>query len=311
MPPRVPPSSQRGLALILSLWVIALMTIMAGSYALSTRREAGLLNHAHERAKAVALADGGVHYAMLMLTLPNPKQRWRADGTPYVWGNEEARVRIRVYDEGGKIDLNAAQQPTLLAAFKLILGDEDRATQLADAILDWRDADDLKLMHGAESAEYREAGRQPPQNRNFLVLQELQGVLGMTPALYHKLEPWFTLYTGQDGLNPAKAGRDVLLALSGGDQGMVESYIQQRQLGNPQPFPPTAGVKFHSAGDMAYTVEAQAELADQRGTGVNAVIKRGRGADGGPFAYLSWRARSAPPRSGGTESFNQAGAAAP
>ncbi|SMF96955.1 general secretion pathway protein K [Methylomagnum ishizawai] len=305
--PHVPPLRQRGLALILVLWVITLMTIMAGSYALSTRREAALLTHAHERAKAVALADGGVHYAMLMLMLPNPKLRWRADGTEYVWGSEQARVRIRVYDEGGKVDLNAATPTTLRGLFNLLLHDDDKAMALADAIQDWRDPDDLKGMHGAEAPEYEAAGLKTlPQNRNFLVLEELRGVLGMTPELYRKLQPWLTLYSSQDGLNPAKASREVLSALLNGDQGALETYLMQRsqaQVGAPPPPPPPPppGLKFHQVGDMSYTVEAASEFADQPGSGVRATIKRGRGMDGSPFTYLTWRARTTPPPKLGQE----------
>jgi general secretion pathway protein K len=284
---------QQGLALVLVLWVLTLMTIMAGSYALSTQREAALLSHAHERAKGLALADGGIHYAMLMLMVPDIKKRWRADGTDYAWIMEGARVRLRLYDEGGKIDLNAAQEQTLRTVLNFVVHNDDQAAQLADAILDWRDADDLKRLHGAEASEYQAASlKQTPQNRNFLVLEELRGVLGITPELYRALEPWFTLYTGQDGLNPAKASPEVLLALSGGDQSAVENFIQQRQLGNPQPFPPVAGVKFHAVGDMAYTVVATAEFPGQTGTTVRAVIKRGRGADGSPFTFLTWKPRA-------------------
>jgi general secretion pathway protein K len=291
---------QQGLALVLVLWVLALMTIMAGSFALSTQREATLLSHAHERAKAVALADGAVHYTMLMLSLPNPRLRWRADGTPYLWNLDGARVRIRIFDEAGKVDLNAAQEPTLRALFKFVGKDEEQAVQLADAILDWRDADDLKRMHGAESAEYRMAKpKQKPQNRNFLVMEELRGVLGITPELFRALEPWLTLYTGQDGLNPARASPEILTALAGGDQAAVAAFVEQRRLGVPQPFPPVAGFKFHGAADMAYTVVAQAEIAGQTGIGVRATIKRGQGMDGAPFTFLNWKPTMVPPKSGG------------
>ena len=63
-------AEQHGVALILVLWILALMTIMAGSFALSTQRETSLVTNARERARAVALADGGIHYAMFMLSLP-------------------------------------------------------------------------------------------------------------------------------------------------------------------------------------------------------------------------------------------------
>lgn len=236
---------QAGLALVLVLWVLALMTIMAGSYSLSTQREAALLSHAHERARGVALAEGGIHYAMLMLSLPDIQKRWRADGTEYLWEVEGARVRIRIFDESGKIDLNAAQEPTLRTVIQRLVHDEDKAAALADAILDWRDSDDLKRMHGAEAEEYRAAGAlQKPQNRNFLVLEELRGVLGVTPELYRALAPWFTLYTGQDGLNPAKAPRKILLTLTQGDESTVDNFIQQRQLGILQPFPRSREYNF-------------------------------------------------------------------
>ncbi|CAL1241197.1 general secretion pathway protein GspK [Candidatus Methylocalor cossyra] len=294
-----PPLRQAGLALVLVLWVLALMTIMAGSYSLSTQREAALLSHAHERARGVALAEGGIHYAMLMLSLPDIQKRWRADGTEYLWEVEGARVRIRIFDESGKIDLNAAQEPTLRTVIQRLVHDEDKAAALADAILDWRDSDDLKRMHGAEAEEYRAAGAlQKPQNRNFLVLEELRGVLGVTPELYRALAPWFTLYTGQDGLNPAKAPREILLTLTQGDESTVDNFIQQRQLGILQPFPPVPGVQFHAAGDLAYTVLATAEFPGQGGATVSAAVKRGRGADGAPFTYLNFRSRAVPPRRG-------------
>jgi general secretion pathway protein K len=301
-------SRQHGLALVLVLWVLTLMTVMAGSYALSTQREAALLGHAHERAKGQALADGGISYAMMMLSLPDPKLRWRADGTPYVWEVEGARVRIRIMDEGGKVDLNAAQEQTLRTILNYVVHNDEQAVQLADAILDWRDPDDLKRMHGAESSDYRSAGlKQQPQNRNFLVLEELRGVLGITPELYRALEPWFTLYTGQDGLNPAKASREILLPLLGGDASAVENFLLQRSMavagagGAPQALPPVAGVRFHSAGDVAYTILSIAEFPEQTGAGVKAVVRRGRGPDGSPFTFLNWKPRMMHMKSGEQE----------
>jgi general secretion pathway protein K len=289
------------MALVMVLWVISLMTIMAGSFALSTQREAGILSHAHERAKALALAEGGVNYAMLMLSLPDPKQRWQADGTPYVWQVEGARVRIRIMDEGGKVDLNAAQEPTLKAVFKFAVGNEELAAALADAVIDWRDPDDLKRAHGAEAEDYQARKLTSlPQNRNFLIMDELRGVMGITPELYRKMESWFTLYTGEDGLNPAKASREILLPLMGGDVAAVEAFLMQRLqaagAGVPAALPPIPGMTFGGSSDMAYTVSAVAEIEDQQGAGVLATLRRGPGADGSPFTVLRWKPTILPPR---------------
>lgn len=291
------PSRQQGMALVMVLWVISLMTIMAGSFALSTQREAGILSHAHERAKAQALADGGVNYAMMMLSLPDPKLRWQADGTPYVWQVDGARVHIRIMDEGGKVDVNAAQEQTLKTVFKFLLGNEELAEQLSDAIMDWRDPDDLKRSHGAEAEDYQSRRMQaPPQNRNFLILDELRGVMGVTPELYRKMESWFTLYTGTDGLNPAKASREILMALMGGDASTVDSYVQQRSMGAPATPPIIPGLPPGGSSDMAYTVMAVAEIEGQQGAGVLTTIRRGAGVDGSPFTILRWKPYTIPPK---------------
>lgn len=281
--------SQRGVALVLVLTILAVMTLMAGSFALSTQRESALISHARDRAEAQALAEGGIHYAMLMLSLPDMTQRWKADGTLYFWQTPAGRVRIRIFDESGKLDINGAQEQTLRAFFGRILGNDDAASRMVDSILDWRDGDELRRMHGAEADDYRGASRETvPGNRNFYLMDELRGVLGMTPELYRRLEPLLTVYTGRDGINPSRASREALLALTG-DQARVDEFIRQRAESPGQPFPPIAGIQFHAVGDTAYTVSAVAELPGERFGGLDAVVKRGRGPDGSPFAYLYWK----------------------
>lgn len=292
-------AKQQGVALILVLWILALMTVMAGSFALSTQRETSLVTNVRERAKAVALADGGIHYAMFMLSLPNAAERWRADGTPYRTILDGVPVQIRIYDEAGKIDLNIAQEATLRTILTKLLQNEDQAVKLTDAILDWRDGDDMKRLNGAESTEYRAAGLdQMPQNRNFLVLEELRGVLGITPSLYKKLESLFTLYTNVDGINPAKASRDILLALTDGNSQAVDGFIAARQAGNgnvsPPPLPAIPGIRFHSFGDSVYTIRARPVSRDRAEPPVTAVVRREASRLGGiPFVFLRWKPQTA------------------
>ncbi|WP_170161211.1 type II secretion system minor pseudopilin [Methylocaldum marinum] len=288
-------AEQHGVALILVLWILALMTIMAGSFALSTQRETSLVTNARERARAVALADGGIHYAMFMLSLPNAADRWRADGTPYRLRLGGIPVEVRIYDEAGKIDLNAAQESTLRTFLAKLTRDEDQAVTLSDAIFDWRDNDDLKRLSGAEAADYRAAGlAQSPQNRNFLVLEELRGVFGMTPSLYRNFEPYFTLYNNVDGINPAKASRTVLLALTDGDVQAVDSYIAARETatGNapPPPIPAVPGIRFHSFGNSVYTIYARPLSQNHSEPPTMAVVRREAGRPATtPFVFLRWK----------------------
>ena len=290
---RFHPPRQSGVALVLVLWVVSLMTLMAGSFALSTQRESALMSHARTRARATALAEGGIHYAMLMLSLPDVTKRWVADGRGYRISLDGTELELRLYDEAGKIDLNSAQELTLRTLFGVVTGDLDQATRLTDLILDWRDPDDLKHLHGAETADYVAAGTgQRPKNRVFYVYEELADVLEMTPELYHRLEPFLTLYSPQDGINPARASREVLLALAGGNENLVDTYLAQRQAGLPASFPALQGLRFHAAVDSAYTVDSRIRFPDGFQYGIRAVIRRDATRVGGsPFAYLSWKTR--------------------
>lgn len=285
----------RGVALVAVLWAVTLFSIMAGSFSLTLQRDSGLLTTVQGRAQGMSLADAAVHYAMLMQSLPDPKLRWRSDGTPYQVRLPGGEVRVRLLDEGGKIDINAAQEATLVALLTRFTGGPDEAAALSDAILDWRDPDDLTRNRGAEAKEYEAAGKgYGPTNRNFQALEELQLVRGMTPALFRRLEPLFTLYTGQDGINPAKASREALMALPGLEPSIVDQYLELRRTTPPNtPLPPLPvqpnGIRLQAVGDMAYTVLAESRLPEGEVFGVRAVIKRQRGRGGAPFAIMAWK----------------------
>ena len=293
---------QEGVALVGVLWAVTLLAIMAGSFSLTLQRDAGLLTTTQDRARAMALADAGVHYAMLKLASPNqpnqdPLKKWKADGRPYVVELPGGRVRLRIFDEGGKLNINLAQQVTWTALLASHMGSQEEAAVLANAIWDWRDPDDLPSLNGAEIKEYQAVGKAyGPQNRNFQVLEELQMVLGMTPSLYSRLEPMLTTYNNQAGINPAVASRETLLAIPGMDPAVVEEYLVLRQstpAGAPVPplaIPLAAGIPVSGARDLAYTVWAEANLPERQSAGLVAVIKRERAANGSPFVIASWKA---------------------
>ncbi|MBS1214899.1 MAG: type secretion system protein [Proteobacteria bacterium] len=289
----------RGVALVAVLWAVTLLSIMAGSFTLTLQRDSGLLTTTQGRARGLALADAGVHYAMLMQSLPDPTKRWRSDGRPYQIQFPEGMVRVRLYDEGGKIDLNATQEATLLPLLRRFTGNDDTAAAVAGAILDWRDADDLAHPHGAEAKEYQADGKAyGPPNRNFQALEELQMVKGMTADLYTRMEPLLTLYTGQDGINPAKASREVLLALPGMDEKTVNEYLEARRaVPQNMPAPPLpvqpGGIRLLGTSDMAYTVLAESKLPEGETFGLRVVIRRQRGRGGAPFAIVGRRTLTA------------------
>jgi type II secretory pathway component PulK len=84
---------------------------------------------------------------------------------------------------------------------------------LADAILDWTDADDDARPHGAERRWYAaERPAREPANRPLRSVGELLLVRGVAAAALERLRPFVTA-AGEDGINPNTAPPPVMLAV--------------------------------------------------------------------------------------------------
>ena len=223
---------QRGVALILVLWLTVMLTVIAGSFAYGMRNEALAARNTVSWAQARSLADGAIHRTVFELLRPKVSPDvWASDGAVHVWQEDGARIAVRAIDESGKIDLNSAPDALLKGLLTTAGGlDEASAAALVDAIGDWKDADDLRRANGAEAADYKAAGSPYlPANAPFETVPELQRVLGMTPALYARLADNLTVQSQQSGVNPLYASRTTLLALPGATPEMIDAYIAQRR----------------------------------------------------------------------------------
>jgi general secretion pathway protein K len=256
------------------------MAVIAGNFAFSMRGEAQISRNLLSTAQAQALADAGAQRAWFeLLKSPTDVRRWQANGLFYESTLDGATLRVSIQDETGKIDLNMASDALLHGLFKSVGLTEDESAALLDAVLDWRDADKLKRLHGAEEDDYRSAGKNYiPTNAPFETVDELQRVLGMTPELYRKLARSLTVYTQQPGVYTAAAPREVLLAIPGVDPVMVEQYLLQRQnlLETGQKVPEFAGAgafSFPLRGVPTYSVRSEAKMADGTESVRQAVVR--------------------------------------
>jgi general secretion pathway protein K len=200
--------SEEGIALIAVLWMLTLLSIVAAALSLETRSSTRIARNMADNAAARAAADAGIQRAILDLETstgaPTDARKFLADGTVYAWRFANSTVHISVKDEGSKIDLNQAPEELLTALFASVGVDRGEAQSLADAIADYRDADNLPRPGGAEEAEYRDAGLAwGPKNAPFQMVEELQQVLGMTPEIYERAAPDLTIYSVTGTLSPA------------------------------------------------------------------------------------------------------------
>ena len=211
---------QRGFALLVVLSALGLLALVAAAFATVARSHIKLAAGAGAVARAEALADAGVHLAVLDLVAARASgpdsHRLALDSTPFVCSpGGGATLAVAVQDEAGKVDINIAG-PVPIRALVLGLG-VSAGEAVVDAILDFRDEDDARRPSGAERAEYLAAGRlYGPRNGPFLAVEDLASVLGLTQADADRLRPFVTVYSGLGGVDASVAPRALVEALARG-----------------------------------------------------------------------------------------------
>ncbi len=285
---------EKGIALILVIWVVTLLLVIAGSFLYAMRTDARAARNAALIARSDALAQAAVSRSLIELFKPQGSPEiWKREGEPRRWVFEGAEITIRLADESAKIDVNTANNELLKGLFRYGgLGDED-AARLLDAVLDWRDPDSLTRPAGAEEPEYAQAGLSGrPANYPFQSTEELQLVLGMRAEVYQRIAPMITVYSRQSGVNPHLAERPVLLAIPGVTTDAVDLFLAERQAarneGRMAPIFTAAGPYASYARTPAVTVRADVSI-DGVVVSREAVAMLTPQFPRRPYTFLAWR----------------------
>jgi general secretion pathway protein K len=193
---------ERGFALVAVLWMLVLLAFLATSYSASTRTGAFLTRNLEEGARAEALADAGIHRALWELLRFDAEAPLRTDGTVYEWAFAGGVVRFSMRDEAGKVDINAASEELLESLFAAAGLDAPSARALAEAVAAFHD--------GGEAA----SGSPFQQHGVFRAVDDVQQVPGMSAAVFARIRPLITVYTGMMEPNVALAPPAVRAAMA-------------------------------------------------------------------------------------------------
>lgn len=287
-------AGERGIALVLVLWVLALLSVLAVGFASNARTELLIVRNQVEAARARAAAEAGISLAILQMTQLDRDLRWIADGREHILAYGQDRIQVRVQDEAGKIDINSAPDELLEGLFRSVGVDGGLANRLVDAIADWKDPDDLRRASGAEAADYGAAGRPyVPRNGPFLAVDELRLVLGMTPALFARIRPFITVYSQSARINPLTAPAEVIRSLPGISLEQAELYVAARAtLDVPQAamLPALIGAERYLARLAPQTVTISSEAHTARGGSfVREAVAVFTRTPAAPYRLVSWR----------------------
>ncbi|MGK2925199.1 MAG: general secretion pathway protein GspK [Lysobacterales bacterium] len=288
-----PASRQRGVALVMVLWILLLVTISTGAYTLMARMDQLEAHTVLSSTRARMAAEAGMNLAVLALRDPDQTTRIVPDGRPYLLDFQGNLVEVRVTDERGKLDINTTNEQTLVQMLSAHGLDEADAQLLAAAIMDWADVDEIERANGAELGAYEAAGLTVgPGNRSFIMIEELLQVLGMPWELYIRMAPGLTVFSDSGLPDPAFAPVEALLALPEMTEEEALNFVEQR---HAQESLNEAGVALPSgqsvmarAPGTTYSILAKATLPNGIWDQVEATIRLGGGPDGFPYRILRW-----------------------
>ena len=205
MKPRIPPTpDSRGVALLMVLWVITILSVVVLEFCFAMRTEVNITRNYQEQLQLYAAAQGSVQRTIAELILkhdprmqqlrraarqeeiPPENKEWITDGRAYRLAFEGAEAVVRVVGEAGKVSINRVSDTTLRKIMTASGLEGETRDIVVDSILDWRDPDDFIRINGAEN-EYYQSLKEPYDCKNgpFDSVEELLLVRGVTPELYY------------------------------------------------------------------------------------------------------------------------------
>ncbi|HEX5960835.1 MAG TPA: type II secretion system protein GspK [Rhodanobacteraceae bacterium] len=284
---------QRGTALLLVLWATVLLAALLVGVAAAARSHSQAALYGAERVRAELAAQAGLAHAVAGLRAPGIRHQWVPDGRPYDFDFDGARVTVRVVDVSGMVDLNAAAPELLRGLFEAAGADPLRAGQLADTIAVWRGGTPLSPQRG---------GQAPPNggmpHGPFRAAEQLARLPAMDAALYARLEPVVTVFSGRNFPDASYAGALVLASLRGVGVSQADQLVAQRRkrpaqrgAGNGQALGAVAnGPLVAGYGGVVERVFSVAEMPDGTRAGLDATIRLAlTGTQARPYKVLDWR----------------------
>lgn len=201
------PAKQQGIALILVLLLVAILSVVVTS--VQYRNQIFMHQASQTRAKIDAQAEllslrSELHFLLtttpIWLFEPNEQLRqqyalpsgFNLYGRPFKWGDTE----VTLTDASGLVALipfNEHNWRRMLTYLQV-----EPVEPIIASLKDWYDSDDFIHLHGAEKGDYAEPGL--PRNALPQTIEELALVKNITPEIFQKIRPWLT-YIGQDEVN--------------------------------------------------------------------------------------------------------------
>jgi type II secretory pathway component PulK len=199
-------ASRKGIALIIVMISILVLSVLAGGFAIFTKTETTLARNSNNEAELEWLGRSGVEYCRWILAQQMSCPAEPFDSLCQTWAggpggacstngplaDVQKEVQLghgsftwKMTDLESKWNINIAQEPILNQAMSLMQVDPSESVPVVSAILDWVDPDDREHVEGAENDYYH--GLNPPydcKNGPIDDISELLMIRGISQEMY-------------------------------------------------------------------------------------------------------------------------------
>jgi len=231
------------------LWILAFLTVMVFSFSLMVRTEVYSALSFKNETENKFLAEAGIHRGIMEIFYRNANRSQKiviegrevlqTDGREYSGKTGNGNYSFSITDESGKLNINTLSENTRIILYNLLVNDgvpEEKADAITDSVMDWKDADELHRLNGAESDYYMSLpASYRSKNNLYDTMEELLLVKGMTPEILFGDEErkgiarLITVYSTASRINVKTAPKEVLLAIPGFSSDLADSVITLRE----------------------------------------------------------------------------------
>ncbi len=234
-------NNENGVALIVTLLVIVIMTVTLTEFMYSTWVDRSLTGGFRDDVRASAAVRSGVDAARAVIIEDKKEdirngrivdhlgEFWSQQSMPVPIGETYAFVTIT--DESSKIDLNRLTEGSrgekMRPVFRRLIEILKMDASIADAVIDWIDGDDDGFF---EDGYYRSLpAPYGCKNKKLDSLEEIKRIKGITPEIFNRLKKYVTIRSiGWININSAPV--ELIQALHEDiSQSMAESVIKARR----------------------------------------------------------------------------------
>ncbi len=268
-PSRVPGTGQsarggrEGAALIVSVWVILILTLLISSMAFDMQVEANVAAFQRKRTKSQYLARAGMEWTMAVLSRkvtetmdeelvlePNQDEQLVVASINLSRGVGVAGIEktlgdgkfiIDIVPEESRRNVNTLSEEDWEEILDQAGVENTRWSDLIHCFMDWIDEDDNYRLHGAESDDvFYKSAKYEVKNAPLDTVDELLMIKGFEPALlyggpsqddenvvYAGIAGWLTTW-GDGKVNINTASREVLLTLPNIEEDVIDRILEFR-----------------------------------------------------------------------------------